>query len=96
MASYNSEANDLSFITSAADILPYLVNAQNDIVTSTINQRISKMALLKLVTMSMTLSDRCDLAYFGHPIVKNGKRTSLPIKMNSSMLEETLNSVERH
>lgn len=51
-------ADDLSFIASAKDTLPYLVNAQNDILTSTSNQRIPIIYLLKLVTMRMTLHDR--------------------------------------
>lgn len=52
------------------------------------------MVLLKIVTMCMTLSDRWELAYFYHLIIKNGRMISLSIKHNSSKLEEASHSLE--
>lgn len=89
IASYNPGPNDLSFIALAADILTYIVNAQNDIVASTRNQCILTMTLLKLFTMHMTLLDRWNLAYFINLIIKNGKSSSQAVKRDSTKLKET-------
>lgn len=85
-STYNPGAKNLFFLASASDLCPYLVNAQNAIVSPTRSQRIPIMAPLQLVMLNITLPDRWELAYSSDLIIKNGRKISRAIKRDGSKL----------
>lgn len=71
---YPPGANDILFMSAAADLSPYLELSHDQIALHSSKQTIPMMTLLNLATFRMTSADLWNPTYFGHMVIKTGAR----------------------
>lgn len=65
---------DISFISSAKQLTPYMVEDRGKLSKPTSASRVPIIPLLKLFTFRMAAQDRWSLNYFGHVAIKKAPR----------------------